>query len=122
MSSAGGALERREKRGQVKREIVRYWYGHGEKLSEKDEEEDQLRIAYLRHTLCCRCDSLEGSRVSMLTLTWLPSLCQKMAGWGFPVASHWKVTVLPTPTTWFLGRTTKAGGTGGQGAGRWLQC
>lgn len=53
-----------------------------------------------------------------LSFTWLPSRCQNMAGWGFPVASHWKVTVLPTPTTWFLGLTTKAGGTGGQPQGR----
>lgn len=53
-----------------------------------------------------------------LLFTWLPSRCQNMAGWGFPVASHWKVTVLPTPTTWFLGLTTKAGGTGGQPRGR----
>lgn len=51
-------------------------------------------------------------------LTWLPSLCQKIAGWGFPVASHWKVTVLPTATTWFLGRTTNTGGTTGQAWGQ----
>lgn len=30
------------------------------------------------------------------------------------MASHWKVTVLPTPTTWFRGLTTNTGGTGGQ--------
>lgn len=45
------------------------------------------------------------------SLTWLPSLCQKMAGCGLPVASHWKVTVRPNPTTWFLGRTANTGGT-----------
>lgn len=46
------------------------------------------------------------------SLTWLPSLCQKMAGCGLPVASHWNVTVRPNPTTWFLGRTANTGGTG----------
>lgn len=43
-----------------------------------------------------------------------------MAGCGFPVASHWKVTVLPTPTTWFLGLTTNVGGTAGQSSKKWL--
>lgn len=46
-----------------------------------------------------------------VSLTSLPSLCQKIAGCGLPVASHWKVTVLPTATTWFLGRVVNAGGT-----------
>lgn len=50
----------------------------------------------------------------LVLLTWLPSRCQNMAGWGLPVASHWKVTVLPTATTWFRGLTTNAGGTGEQ--------
>lgn len=31
----------------------------------------------------------------LLPLTWLPSFCQKMAGGGFPVVLHWKVTLLP---------------------------
>lgn len=44
------------------------------------------------------------------THTWLPSLLQKIAGWGFPVASHWKVTVRPKATTWSRGFTTKCGG------------
>lgn len=42
--------------------------------------------------------------------TWLPSRLQKIAGWGFPVASHWKVTVRPKATTWSRGFTTKWGG------------
>lgn len=45
--------------------------------------------------------------------TWLPSLLQKIAGWGFPVASHWKVTVRPKATTWSRGFTTKCGGSEG---------
>lgn len=55
-----------------------------------------------------------GIKLEPTPFTWLPSCCQKMAGCGFPVASHWKVTVLPTPTTWFLGLTTNTGGTGAQ--------
>lgn len=46
-------------------------------------------------------------------LTWLPSRLQKIAGWGFPVASHWKVTVRPKATTWSRGFTTKCGGSKG---------
>lgn len=55
--------------------------------------------------------SLDVANVSSgLIFTWLPSLRQNIAGWGFPVASHWKVTVLPSAATWSRGFTTKCGG------------
>lgn len=52
-------------------------------------------------------------RQRRVRLTSLPSFCQKMAGGGLPVASHWKTAILPTAPTWFLGRMAKAGGTAG---------
>lgn len=45
-----------------------------------------------------------------LTLTWLPSFCQKTAGCGFPFVSQGNVTVRPWATIWSLGRTTNCGG------------
>lgn len=43
--------------------------------------------------------------------TWLPSFCQNTAGGGFPVVSHWKVTVWPGGTVWLRGRVMSCGGT-----------
>lgn len=43
--------------------------------------------------------------------TWLPSFCQNTAGGGFPVVSHWKVTVWPGGTVWLRGQVMSCGGT-----------
>lgn len=47
--------------------------------------------------------------MKLFTLTWLPSFCQKTAGWGFPFVSHGKVAVRPWATIWSLGRMTNWG-------------
>lgn len=50
----------------------------------------------------------------LFALTWLPSFCQKTAGWGFPLVSHGKVAVRPWATIWSLGRMTNWGAAEGK--------
>lgn len=56
--------------------------------------------------------SMRAACSPLKPLTWLPSFCQKMAGGGFPVVPHWKVTLLPCVAIWSWGFMAIWGGTG----------